>query len=459
MFVNSFCIAKKQNRIFLGVCMSYSKVLYAVMLCCSALFSYFQVQGFYEGVHRKEHELLRLYSERIQNTTSDLMHDGHILHNIFTLYQGRLTEQRFADIARMVYKPNNFTFVSYLPQGIVKYVYPKDVFEWALDMNIFNEEDSKKVALHAKNTGKFVLTGPYTDNRTETIVALRPVFETIHGTRNFWGFIAIGLNAQKLFSDNVGLKELQAVGYEYGLSTKYDNKIHTVLKSEQLPEDSASVHEFTMGEQSWTLRIYDTSQNRAALQLSIVFFGLCAAFSTLVYYFVYRYEQKQILAKQMAYVDPLTKAYNRKIIDEFLDKPEQSRCTAFTLFYLDINDFTSINDRFGNEIGNKLLTAFAERLRNNFTKDTIIARTGHDTFALIVPHFIAEATVHSIVKRIEALSCKIFHIDTVKIEVTASIGFGHYPQDAQSMANIIAVADNRMYAWKRTVQEEKDTPE
>ncbi len=439
--------------------MCYSRALYVIMLCCSALFTYVQVQGFYKDVHEKEQELLTAYAERIQSTTSDLIHDGHVLQNVFTLLQGELTEERFTDIARMVYRPSHFTFVSYQPQGVVTYVYPQNIFEWALGMNIFEEKDSKEAALHAKNTGKTVLTGPYINGNIETIVARRPVYETVHGKRNFWGFISVGLNAQKLFADTVGMKQLQTVGYAYGLSTQYNNKNVSVLKSEHFSESAGSALDFSMGEQTWTLRIADAAQNREALQLAIILFGFCTAFSTLVYYFVYRYEQKQILAREMAYVDPLTKAYNKKIIDEFLDKPEQSRCSAFTLFYLGINDFASINDSLGSEVGNKLLTAFVERLRNNFTKDTIIARTGHETFVLIVPHFITEATVQSIIKRIEGVSCKIFHIDNTKIEITTSIGFGHYPQDAQSMPTILEVADNRMDACRRNAQKEQGVVE
>ncbi|MBB6062723.1 diguanylate cyclase (GGDEF)-like protein [Thermosipho japonicus] len=102
------------------------------------------------------------------------------------------------------------------------------------------------------------------------------------------------------------------------------------------------------------------------------------------------------------YIDPLTKAYNRNI----LEKLDNSNIEGFFVL-IDLNDFKKLNDKFGHDKGDKVLVEFSKLIRENIREEDLFIRLGGDEFALIVNLDDPE----SFVERLRKLLIKIINLD------------------------------------------------
>ncbi len=436
--------------------MRYSKKFYIIMLFCSVLFASFQAHKFWEGTHKKEQEVAVLYAGRIQSVVQEIVDDGRVLQEMFNLFPGALSKKNFDDISRIIFNSQYYVFISYQPEGVVQYIYPEEKYEWTVGMDVLTEKHSREDAIYAKNSGRTIFAGPYKTGNIEAIVSRRPVFHyTADGKREFWGFISVGFDVEKILKDVIGIGTLANFDFEYGVYTIFKGQAVEVGSSEGFDKDKGYKRIFTLGDQTWSLYLYDKSKIE---QLNIVFLSFLVSYTvlaTIMYYIIKKFELKHLKSKKLSYMDVLTSAYNRKMVEEYIEQRQLTPKDAFTLFYMDLNDFKPVNDVHGHEVGDKLLVAFVERMRHNFKADSVVARMGGDEFVLILQQEFSETALKSIIARIDALSKKQFYIDTLNINISSSIGFGQFPQEGNSMAEILAKADERMYAWKKRVKDER----
>jgi diguanylate cyclase (GGDEF)-like protein len=106
--------------------------------------------------------------------------------------------------------------------------------------------------------------------------------------------------------------------------------------------------------------------------------------------------------KELARQDHLTGAANRRHFFEAvqmeLDRSQRYK-HAFTIAYIDIDDFKAVNDRFGHNVGDDLLRAVVQRVRRLLRKSDLLARLGGDEFIVLLPvtgRAVAELTVTKI---------------------------------------------------------------
>jgi diguanylate cyclase (GGDEF)-like protein len=120
-----------------------------------------------------------------------------------------------------------------------------------------------------------------------------------------------------------------------------------------------------------------------------------------------------------------------------------------SLVYLDLDRFKPVNDDYGHEVGDALLAAVADRLRTCTRSTDVVARLGGDEFAVLVTAQSAEA-VTLLPDRIRSAFTAPFEIDTLRIELGASVGRAAYPADAEDAESLLRVADAAMFAAKRS---------
>jgi diguanylate cyclase (GGDEF)-like protein len=151
--------------------------------------------------------------------------------------------------------------------------------------------------------------------------------------------------------------------------------------------------------------------------------------------------------------DDLTGLYNRRGFFYFLEQyiKEANRAEkSFFLFYMDLNDFSKINNHYGHIKGDKVLVEFSEILRNTFRDCDIIARVGGDEYTV----FPASCDDHqdSIKDRLFSNIAKYNENSEVKISV--SIGIAYYDYNAPcSPDELIHNADTEMYKHKNTIKQ------
>ncbi len=154
---------------------------------------------------------------------------------------------------------------------------------------------------------------------------------------------------------------------------------------------------------------------------------------------------------QLAYTDHLTNIPNRL---QFVQTVEtlimESIVThsKFAILYVDLDDFKLVNDRYGHDIGDKLIIRFT-RMLDEVCKNAIkISRIGGDEF-LILDSFESDNDIIDLARLIIKLLDHAIVIDNISINLSLSIGIAKYPSNGTTVDELIAKADAAMYDAKQ----------
>jgi diguanylate cyclase (GGDEF)-like protein len=152
--------------------------------------------------------------------------------------------------------------------------------------------------------------------------------------------------------------------------------------------------------------------------------------------------------KQLARTDYLTGAVNSRFFLE-LSQTEISRSYRyqhpFTLVYLDVDDFKTVNDQLGHHVGDAVLHTVGSCILKHLRKTDVIARLGGDEFALLLPETEQQGAQAAISKVWQSL---LDEMQKNNWPVTFSIGVMTYINSPQTADEMIKVADGLMYSVK-----------
>ncbi|MDO9415698.1 MAG: EAL domain-containing protein [Pararhizobium sp.] len=169
--------------------------------------------------------------------------------------------------------------------------------------------------------------------------------------------------------------------------------------------------------------------------------------------------QSMAMIQKASWTDTLTGISNRAHFNSAAaDMLERAKLdgTGCTLFFIDIDNFKFVNDKYGHKVGDDLLKALAERVAkivNGFTmreglETGLFARLSGDEFAILLRTTPGGGIVNSIAESILALFSDGFGMQGKSFPVTASIGIAVCPDDATHLNELISNADAAMYQAK-----------
>ncbi|HDX8592549.1 TPA: diguanylate cyclase [Aeromonas dhakensis] len=185
-----------------------------------------------------------------------------------------------------------------------------------------------------------------------------------------------------------------------------------------------ALHQFTEKQDASVLPIIDSSQEMALLSRK---FREMAARISLHHSALQAHSSRMEVA---AYTDPLTHAFNRRYLDEWLLN-RQDPAAGWVLVILDLDHFKRVNDRFGHDIGDLLLCQLTELLRGALDEEEPLIRLGGEEFMLLL----AREEPGQVAERIERLRRKIadcrFGREELPLRMTVSLGFCDYPLHAE----------------------------
>ena len=176
---------------------------------------------------------------------------------------------------------------------------------------------------------------------------------------------------------------------------------------------------------------------------TIIFNGEYAGLSTFI-----DITEKKELEEKLYYIenfDQLTGLPNRELFKDKLDeliRSAKKHNEKVALILLDVFNFTEINDTYGKEAGDKILKEFSNRLLIKLHMADIIARYGSDEFAVAIKDMdIADILSYWTLETLKEILRKPFTINKKEIYLNYNIGFTIFPDDAESVEDLIANAE------------------
>jgi len=158
------------------------------------------------------------------------------------------------------------------------------------------------------------------------------------------------------------------------------------------------------------------------------------------------------IVQRQAITDELTDLPNRRRFTETLDT-ELRRAERFgeslALVFADLDDFKRVNDRYGHQIGDRVLRTFADCLKKRVRVIDVAARLGGEEFAVLLVETDltgALALAESLREGVSRLEVPVGEGESITI--TASFGVAAYPQ-ARTADELLAAADAALYQAKR----------
>ncbi|MFC3282608.1 putative bifunctional diguanylate cyclase/phosphodiesterase [Litchfieldella rifensis] len=159
----------------------------------------------------------------------------------------------------------------------------------------------------------------------------------------------------------------------------------------------------------------------------------------------------QRMLEQLANTDALTGLPNRAHFRQCLElalSRSRRQGTRLAVFFMDLDDFKTINDSLGHATGDRVLEEFAMRLVGPIRSEDTVARFGGDEFIILVQDLnMPEDAAKTAERLLQAMEPPI-EFDDWKLHAQASIGISIYPDDSERADELIQQADAAMYRAK-----------
>lgn len=163
------------------------------------------------------------------------------------------------------------------------------------------------------------------------------------------------------------------------------------------------------------------------------------------------HERDQKLS-EMAYYDGLTRLPNRLLfsdqVNRAIEESTQNK-RKLALLYIDIDNFKTVNDTSGHEIGDKVLVEVGSRLKACVKTSDAMARMGGDEYTLLLQNIENTNIAASVAQRVVQTMSQPFSIDNSMFYLGVSIGIAWFPDDGDSYKELLKNADTAMYKAKR----------
>lgn len=168
-------------------------------------------------------------------------------------------------------------------------------------------------------------------------------------------------------------------------------------------------------------------------------------------------ERKQLIDDlyHAARFDELTGLPNRRTFGEFVGEAvrrAQRTNGKLALLFADIDGFKDVNDSHGHAVGDRLLCEIGGRMKAVVGEGGFVARYSGDEFVAILQDTEIVERIDFAVTRLRAEIEQAIDVDnaagSVRVGVKVSVGVAVFPDDGESMSELIRIADQRMYANK-----------
>lgn len=159
------------------------------------------------------------------------------------------------------------------------------------------------------------------------------------------------------------------------------------------------------------------------------------------------------LLKRLSNTDHLTQLYNRRYMMEVLEREfqrSQRKASPISMVLMDIDHFKRVNDQYGHQNGDIVLSAIARLAKEDRRSYDIAVRYGGEEFVLVLPETSHEEAVMVAERLREKVQMQTFSGELTNLRVTISMGVATYPtSNLTTIEDLIREADAALYRAKQ----------
>ncbi len=156
--------------------------------------------------------------------------------------------------------------------------------------------------------------------------------------------------------------------------------------------------------------------------------------------------------QEQAHRDPLTGLANRRLFHETaaqtLALAERYGRRA-AVAYLDLSGFKAVNDRYGHDVGDRVLEATGGRLQDGVRDSDLVARLGGDEFAILFAEVEGRSGAREVANRLLDSLRRPIRVNGHEFRLRAQLGVSLYPDHGRDAEALLRRADRAMYAAKQ----------
>lgn len=158
-------------------------------------------------------------------------------------------------------------------------------------------------------------------------------------------------------------------------------------------------------------------------------------------------KSERLKLEHLSLTDFLTTLPNRRMLMQYMELLI-SQNKKFAVVMIDMDDFKSINDKYGHSMGDEVIKAYANRLTSVKRKEDFVARYGGDEFIVIIDTYENSQDLTEIIKeKLKAINSTI-KVSELLLNINASVGISMYPIHALDVLSMINYADEALYKVK-----------
>lgn len=180
-----------------------------------------------------------------------------------------------------------------------------------------------------------------------------------------------------------------------------------------------------------------------------VWLGNAVLAAMLVLVVVWRRTDRRI--QLLANYDTVTGLPNRNLLHDRLSQAisyAHRHEKLIGVLFIDLDDFKTVNDSLGHQVGDRLLRLLGERLSDCVRKVDTVARLGGDEFVIVVTELDHPDSLVFVAEKVTESLTRPFILDSHELFISASIGIAVFPKDGDNENLLLKNADSAMYHAK-----------
>ncbi|WP_342607306.1 diguanylate cyclase domain-containing protein [Vibrio tritonius] len=350
-------------------------------------------------------------------------------------------------IARQLLKKATYVRnIAIAPNDVITRVYPLKGNEKALGINFRNIPAQYESVKQARKQASVYITHPLKlVQGGRAIIARYPIFTDFPNNKAYWGTVSVVIDYQRLIADagiatlpNTLIALTAQKGFFYG-DDKVLNNFDTKL-SVNLPSGGWELYaNFS------SIATPEVMKFRWAVQGCVIVICLLIYF---VFTLLYRH---YMFTHRDAMHDELTRLPNRRFALNHIGQLIERRAAneSFVLLNIDLNNFKTINDTYGHNVGDEYLKYIADMLTRCVRKTDVVARMGGDEFIVVMRGIVTCSQVDLINYKIRRyFERHPFLWKTLRLHGSFAVGHVLFKGQDITLDALLALADQNMYREK-----------